>query len=182
MAKLHISATGMSKGFNKVACIKAVRALTDIGLKEAKDAVESAMAGVVVEVKHINPRRTVDAEQEYLENLRVNGLELSTGTNKVDFILAALKEAAKLAADEDEEELAIAILSAIVQHKQTKLDAEEKKRAETESHQLRVHAAKIRADELAQMKLREDDLWRESQRRSQKADSVLDSTWDNPRS
>jgi hypothetical protein len=182
MAKLRISATGMAEGFNKVACIKAVRALTGIGLKEAKDAVESAMTGIVVEFKHIDPRRTVDTDPEYLESLRVNGLELSAGTNKVDFILAALKESAKLAADAGEEELAIAILGAIVQHKQTKLDAEENQRAETESHQLRVHAAKIRADELAQMKLREDDLWRESQRRAHKADGYLDNKWDGPRS
>jgi len=172
MAKLRLLQQANPANFNKVACIKAVRQLTGIGLKEAKDAVELAMTNVAVTFDNITAERSINADQSSFDALRENGMELVAGTNKIEFIIEAVKESAKMAADDGEEDLAILLLTAIKQHKQNKLDAEEKYQAEAELHRQRVHTAKIRADEVAQIKLREDKLWRESQERSRKADSV----------
>jgi len=186
MARLRLLPQASPANLNKVACIKAVRQLTGLGLKEAKDAVELAMTNVVVTFDDITAERSINADHSSFDALKENGMELVAGTSKIEFIIAAVKESAKLAADEAEEELAILLLSAIKQHKQNQRDAEDKYKAEQELHQQRVHATKIRADEVAQIKLREDNLWRESQResqeRSRKADTGLKDQWGRPQS
>lgn len=97
-------------GYNKVACIKAFREITRLGLKEAKDAVELAAGGGVF----VLPERmsTVNCDEQ-IDMLNANGLTITGDATKVEFILRSLRANAKMAIDIEENNLAILILDTL---------------------------------------------------------------------
>lgn len=91
--------------FNKVGCIKAVRLLTGLGLKEAKDLVEAAM--VSPQTFTVSPR-TIDVDRKAaLRDLEKWGASLSTtATSNRKLVLEAMREMAMFAMTVNEFELA----------------------------------------------------------------------------
>lgn len=146
MSRLRMLPEGKPEKFNKVACIKAVRGLVGLGLKDAKAAVESAMDGCIITFDNIKPRVSTHVDQWAHDSLKENGMELITGTSKLEFIIEAVKEAAKIATDEGEEELAILLLGTIKQHKQNQLDKEAQYKTDLELQRQRLHAERIRTE------------------------------------
>ena len=148
MSRLRISKHGMPQDYNKVASIKAVRQLCGIGLKEAKDAVEEAMTGTVVAITDLTPHASSQmSNHDAHESLRAQGMILQAGTSKTEFIIQAVRESAKLAADEEETELSILLLDALRQH-EINVDAREERWKETqEKDRVRAHAEQIRKEE-----------------------------------
>ncbi len=110
MAKLCRMPGGTPSNDQKVACIKAIRKITGLGLKEAKDAVELAMSGGA----YVLPCKTApshcDAE---IEVLNANGLMITGNATKVEFILRSMRANAKMAIDCKENNLAILIIDAL---------------------------------------------------------------------
>ena len=103
---------GMS---SKVAVIKLVRQLSGIGLKEAKDAVESAMEGNSVDMKSVfNPRDPAHAEG--IANLIELGFDLNDKTTKASVILESVKQGAILAAKESDYGLAQLLITVITDY------------------------------------------------------------------
>lgn len=110
MTKLCQMPGGVPEDYQKVACIKVVRHLAGLGLKEAKDAVEIAAGGDIVQL----PGKTLPEHcDEELGVLRANGLTIIVDEDKVAFILRSMKANAKMAIDCDENNLAILILDAL---------------------------------------------------------------------
>ncbi len=119
MSKLRMTHAGsLPADFNKVTTIKAVRQLSGVGLKEAKDAVEAAMLGDIIDLGSFAPTEALAAGVESLRNLTAQGFEIINGRGKIPFVIEAIKESAKLAADEEDEELAMLLLDVIKQHKE----------------------------------------------------------------
>jgi len=110
MAKLCKMPGGLVEGYNKVACIKAFRQITGLGLKEAKDAVELAADGGVF----VLPGKTAPAhDDEQINVLKANGLTITGNATKIEFILRSLRANAKMAIDCEENNLAILIIDAL---------------------------------------------------------------------
>jgi hypothetical protein len=148
MSRLRILKTGMPEDFQKVPAIKAVRQLSGLGLKEAKDAVEEAMTGTVVVIEDKRPHDpSAPAMYDASENLRAQGMILQVGTSKTEFIVQAIRESAKLAADEDETELAILLLDALRKHEINVAAREESWKETQEQDRVRAHAEKLRREE-----------------------------------
>jgi len=140
---------------NKVAAIKAVRATTGIGLKEAKDAVEDAMEGQTVEINtSFNPRDP--AFTGTLSDLAVIGFDLSDKTIKSDIILTSVKQAAIMATKDENIELARLLLNVITDYeqicedrRQASLDADERNRERKHRQDMRnAEREKLQADAL----------------------------------
>ena len=91
---------------NKIACIKAVRTLSGLGLKEAKDLVEAAMEGIEqpLEVKH--DLHELDVKKEIAILKEWGGLVTHLGTGHRSIILGTIHEAALFATSTGEYELA----------------------------------------------------------------------------
>lgn len=96
---------------NKVAAIKAVRSLTDYGLKEAKELVEKLETNNYITISDVNAKYDV---AEAVANLRGNGFIVEPLTSSDIHYL--LNSAARAAIDEDNAELAIEILSIVKEH------------------------------------------------------------------
>ncbi len=110
MARLVQMPGGVPDNYNKIACIKALREITGLGLKEAKDAVELALDGGAFAL----PGKTAPAHcDEQIDVLNANGLMITGNATKVAFILRSMKANAKMAIDADENNLAILILDAL---------------------------------------------------------------------
>ena len=168
MARLRISKQGMPDSFNKVAAIKAVRLLTGIGLKEAKDTVEEAMTGVIVEIDDssaIQRELTTANTHEAIENLRAQGMELQNGTTKIEFILQAVKESAKLATDEKETDLAILLLGVISQHEANVFAKEEQYKLMQEENRIRAHAERMRREEADALREKQEERFQADRQR-----------------
>lgn len=172
MAKLRLTRGKTLNNFNKVAVIKAVRRLSGIGLKEAKDAVEAAMLGDLINLsysKQINPSTpSVEAHQILSEQ----GFELIDGTTKTEFIIAAVKESVKLATDIEEEELAILLLDVIRQHKENVERKENKLEGERELARDRNLVERVRQEELDNIREQQEQRWEQDNKRSRKRDQV----------
>jgi len=110
MAKLCKMPGSTSTTDQKVACIKAFRQITGLGLKEAKDAIELAMSGGVFLLPGKTAPSGCDAE---IDVLNANGLMITGNANKVEFILRSLRANAKMAIDCEENNLAILIIDAL---------------------------------------------------------------------
>lgn len=175
MSKLRMSRGVLPDGFNKVAAIKAVRQLSGIGLKEAKDAVESAMQGELVDLSNSTPQDSLASSVDAFNSLAEQGMSLIQGSTKAEFIIASLKESAKLAADEEEEELAMLLLDAIRQHKENVERKEIQLEAERENARERAHAERIRKEEVSALREKQEERWHaaEVRRRDQETNQVM---------
>jgi len=153
MSRLRITKRGLPEDFQKVPAIKAVRQLTGIGLKEAKDAVEEAMTGAVVVLEDKRPHdSSAPAMYDAVESLRTQGMELSSGATKTEFIIQAVRESAKLAADEEETELAILLLDVLRQHEINVTEKDERYMEAQEQNRIRAHAERMRREEQDQVR------------------------------
>lgn len=92
--------------FNKVGCIKAVRTLTNLGLKEAKDMVEAAMNGTP-QTANIHASLTRKDIEDGIRSLRDYGCTVNDiSTNHRSIILGTIRETAIFASSVDEYSLA----------------------------------------------------------------------------
>ena len=169
MSKLRMTHPGsLPTDFNKVTTIKAVRQLSGVGLKEAKDAVEAAMVGDIVDLGDFASSDALAAGVESLRNLTAQGFEIVNGRGKIPFVIEAIKESAKLAADEEDEELAMLLLDVIKQHKE---NCERREREAEEMRELareRNHAERIRKEQMSELRELQEQRWQASEERSQK--------------
>ena len=168
MAKLRLAQGGLSLNFDKIVSIKAVRQLTGLGLKESKDAVEAVILGGMVDLDSSDPAVAAAVSNESHYILLAQGLELIQGTTKVDFIIIAIKESAKLAADEEEEELAVLLLDVVCRHKENIKQRESKQETQREAARERKHAESVRQDEISVIRDRQEELWDNNRKRSHK--------------
>ena len=168
MSRLRISKNGMPEHYNKVAVIKAVRQLTGIGLKEAKDAVEEAMTGIVVIIKDGTPHEsTIASSHDANDSIHENGMELYSGTSKTQFIIQAIRESAKMAADEEETDLAILLLGVLSQHEANEIEKEERYREAQDQIRIRAHGERMRREEQDSMREAQEERFRSSRKREQ---------------
>ncbi len=110
MSRLCRMPGGHPENDKKVVCIKAFRAITGLGLKEAKDAVELAMGGGAFSLPGKTAPVNCDAEIDVLND---NGLMITGNATKIEFILRSMRANAKMAIDSKENNLAILILDAL---------------------------------------------------------------------
>jgi len=128
---------------NKVPAIKAVRATTGIGLKEAKDAVEAAMEGQTVEINtSFNPRDP--AFTGTLSDLAAIGFDLSDKTIKSDIILASVKQGAIMATKDENYDLAQLLINVITDYEQICEDRRQASLELAEKNKERRHQNDIR--------------------------------------
>ena len=110
MADLIRMSGAMPQDYNKVASIKALRTITMLSLKDAKDAVEMAADGGLYTI----PTGTPSLEfKEEMGILNSNGLMITGSDDKVSFILKSLRANAKMAVDAEEHNLAILIIDTL---------------------------------------------------------------------
>jgi hypothetical protein len=103
--------------FNKVGCIKAIRSLSGLGLKEAKDLIEAAMAGTVQTVE-IAPKLTRPDIEHELRVLRDYGCVVNdVSCNHRTLILDTLRETAIFASSVDEYSLAARLNELLAEEK-----------------------------------------------------------------
>jgi hypothetical protein len=167
MSKLRLTRAGMPADFNKVAAIKALRLLSGVGLKEAKDAVEEAMTGAVVDLTQTAPIDELGV-QESIRNLEAQGFEFINGKGKIPFVIEAIKESAKLAADEEDEELAMLLLDVIKQHRENCERREHEAEERREIARQRNHAERIRKEEMSAIREAQEERWQAAELRSQR--------------
>lgn len=117
--------------YNKVKAIKAVRCLTGIGLKEAKDVVERAYDGHPVSVPSAKLNMEAD-RREALRNIEAEGFQFGPATTKIAVILESLHLAVKMAIDENDKELASIMLKALMKYERAVERRDEKAAARAE--------------------------------------------------
>ena len=104
---------------NKVAAIKALRSLSGLGLKEAKDGVEDVMDGrsltVPLAIGALDDRGQLNAREE-LATLRQEGIHVGAGSTKRDAVIGATRSAAKIAVDDKQYDLAIDLIKVLRDH------------------------------------------------------------------
>ena len=100
----------------KVACIKAARSLTGLGLKDAKDFIELAMDTGTAEVTLYGPMDPKILGSEEVDTLRREGFRINGLADKKDAILRSTKTSARIAIDDGEYELAIDLVKVLQQH------------------------------------------------------------------
>jgi hypothetical protein len=115
MATLKAARNYDSTNFNKVAVIKAVRSVSGLGLKEAKDAVEDAMAGHKITVD-IAPNLANVVIEDCVETIEMHGMSLSWKGTHTDFILKSVQQNAVLATNSDDYELAQLLLNVLTEY------------------------------------------------------------------
>ena len=169
MSKLRLTREGMPQDFNKVSAIKALRQLSGVGLKDAKDAVEAAMTGQVVDLSTTAPVGEY-ADHDSLRNLTSQGFEFLNGKGKIPFVIEAIKESAKLAADEEDEELAMLLLGVIAQHKENCERREREAEEQRELNKQRNHADRMRREELDELRELQEQRFQSAELRSQEND------------
>lgn len=111
--------TRIGETHNKVAAIKALRYITGLGLKDAKDTVEDVMEGHNLEVplnpKAIDNHGRLDAREE-VATLRAEGIHIATGGTKRHAVIGATRAAAKIAVDDHQYDLAIDLIKVLRDH------------------------------------------------------------------
>jgi len=137
---------------NKVAAIKAVRAITGIGLKEAKDAVEDAMAGRAANIDStFNPHDPIHASG--LRDLADMGFDLGDKNVKSAIILESVKQSAILAAKEDDYELSRLLLNVLTDYDEIVAARIEKSCREAEARREQKHHAAMQREEHEQAQI-----------------------------
>ena len=101
---------------NKVAAIKATRAITGLGLKEAKDAVEAVIGGSTVELNHVFIDKHNHDQSSAINDLASMGFDLRERSQKSDIILESVKQSAVLATNENDFELAKLLLNVLTDY------------------------------------------------------------------
>ena len=101
---------------NKVACIKAFRNLTGVGLKEAKDAIEDVMAGNTIR-EDVRPTMLENGPRgECFDTLRNNNIAIGGVTTKRDIVLEAVRTGITIALADKEHDLASDLIAVLKKH------------------------------------------------------------------
>lgn len=149
---------------NKVKAIKAVRAITRLGLKDAKDAVEDAMDGHTITIESsFNPRDPAIAHE--LSELKCFGFELAHEKTKASMILESVKQSAILAAKEDDYDLARLLLNVLTEYEEISEARIQRGLAEIEQRKEEKHRANLRAEEREQAQLATREMAADIQRK-----------------
>ena len=116
MVKFRVTMANGAECHNKVAAIKAWRQLSGLGLKEAKDAVESVMHGDCLVLQLNFPFQNDPKSAESLETLRREGMIVSSGGTHRHVVLRAIKSSARIALDNSEYDLAKDLIDVLERH------------------------------------------------------------------
>ena len=109
----------IGKTHNKVAAIKALRSMSGLGLKDAKDGVEDVMSGrtltVPLSINALDDRGLLNAREE-IATLRAEGIHVGVGGTKRDVVIGATRSAAKMAVNDKQYDLAIDLIKVLRDH------------------------------------------------------------------
>lgn len=107
---MKITLTRSGNTDHKVAAIKALRNLVGLGLREAKDAIESVMDG-----EQITLDTDATLNRSDIQILAGEGITVNGGTNR-RLVLQAIKSAVRIAIEDGEYDLAISLLEVMKKH------------------------------------------------------------------
>lgn len=136
--------------YNKVAVIKALRAVSGVGLKEAKDAVEQAADGIAFE---FNAPISTNENWDELQTMKTNGFTIAQANDRVTIILESIKQNAIFSTKDGDNDLARLLLNVLSDYEQIQNDREAAIIAESEARKEREHADKIRRAEREKMQI-----------------------------
>ena len=149
MSILRIKPGKRPGNYNKVAVIKAIRAITGAGLKESKDWVESAIEGNAIKLIHYQySEKNINENYDLFDILEAEGFEIISKNTRIDFILEATATSAKMAIDEKEHELATLLLNVLSTYKKNRQKKIENKKKIEEAERVRKHKQRMRREEL----------------------------------
>lgn len=151
MASLRTTRGFNKNRYNKVKAIKAFRQLSSLGLKEAKDGVESAAIGIPYEFQLNNLSSTVDREGEALTSLTEEGFTIGSVSPQIEVILEATKQSAIMASKAGDSELARILLGVLIEFDTIEKRREDERYADYEAAANRRHIAKEREIEREKM-------------------------------
>lgn len=154
MSRLQLQSGVDGSNTNKVAAIKALRNITGAGLKESKDWIEAARDGEMVELEHYPSGVIGDSYLDH-ENLEREGYEIINSNTKIDFILEAIRQSAKMAVDEGENELGTLLLNILVKHEENRKQKKIDQKHAVDEILDRKHKQKMRLYELDEAKERD---------------------------
>jgi len=127
--------------YNKVAVIKAMRSLTGMGLKDAKDAVELAASGTPFQFE--TGVFIADSLGE-VEVIDEHGFTVTEVNANVSIALSSVKECAVFATNQGDNELGRLLLNVLIDFEQIQKERDAEKRAAADTMKEREHAEKIR--------------------------------------
>jgi hypothetical protein len=151
MATLRTTRKFNKNNYNKIVVIKAYRQISGVGLKEAKDAVESAADGFPQEFKLQNISSTIESESESITNMADEGFTIGSANPKIEVIIEATKQSAILATNEGDAELARILLGVLIDFRAIEDRREDERYAENDAASDRRHIAKVRESEREKM-------------------------------
>lgn len=134
--------------YNKVAVIKAMRSLTGMGLKQAKDAVELAAAGTPFQFDTSIFLADSIGEVEVIDE---NGFTVTEVNANVSIVLTSVRQSAVFAANQGDNELSRLLLNVLIDFEQIQKEREAEKRAAVDTLKEREYAEKLRREESERM-------------------------------
>lgn len=151
MATLRTTKGFNKRSYNKVAVIKAFRQLSNFGLKEAKDAVEAAAAGLPHEFILGNLASTIEREADAITTMTDEGFTIGSANPKIEVIIEATKQSAVLATNEGDSELARILLGVLIEFDAIENRRADERYADNEAAAERRHITKVREIEREKM-------------------------------
>ncbi len=146
--------------YNKVATIKAVRAVSGLGLKEAKDAVEAAVERNEVVKVQISRHIESAVVNDCIKTIEQNGLALGYKSHRIDVVLEGLKQSAILCAKEDEFELSQFIMDALLKYEKVEEKREDERMKRVDEASARKFKEDERRDKRAKMEHDQQLRWK----------------------
>lgn len=159
MAHLRKARNFNYDNYNKVATIKAVRAVTHLGLKDAKDAVEDAVDRGLSISMDISRNLSPAVVQDSIRVIEDNGLLLTYKSQKIDFVLEGLKQSAIMCAREDEYELSQLIMSVLLDYDKIEERRESERMKRVEEEAVRKFKDRERREKEAQFEHNQQVRW-----------------------
>lgn len=161
MSNLRITRVFDRNKYNKVACIKAYRFLTNQGLKEAKDAIENIIDGKNVNFD-IAPNLDPSKFSEQIEVLESNGFTLKNNDHQIEIILEATKQSAIMAINAGDSDLASILLNSLKKYENVLEEREARRIKEYEEKQERDLRHRERQERHEEIKSSQNKRWQES--------------------
>lgn len=130
--------------YNKIAVIKALRSISGVGLKEAKDAVEMAADGIAFE---FDAPVALNESWDEMQDIKANGFTISQANDAITIVLESVKQNAIFCTNNGDNGLARLLLSLLDDYEQMQKDREADIIRESIERKEREHADKIRRAE-----------------------------------
>jgi hypothetical protein len=130
--------------YNKVAVIKAMRSLTGIGLKEAKDAVELAASGTPFQFE---TGVFISDSLGEVEVIDENHFTVTEVNANVSIVLSSVKQSAIFSTKQGDNELGRLLLNVLIDFEQIQKNRDAEKRAAVDTMKEREYAEKVRRAE-----------------------------------